>query len=104
MTPLSRIEALKEEYYGSFGALDENVIYQRELKREEAFDQLATLASELAAESEWRPASEEPPSAGWYIAASAHGFVYESHWSGTRWRDLGLTTTHWRPMPRGPER
>jgi hypothetical protein len=93
--PLERIEALKAKA-ATFDSPDAAACT--------LFDEAMALASELAAESEWRSVSEEPPSAGWYIVASAHGFVYESHWSGTRWRDRELTTTHWRPMPRGPER
>ena len=97
MSPLERIEDIRRRLENDGPS---------SINHETAFNEMAALASELAAESEWRPVGEPPPEAGWYIATNTlrHVHVYESYWSGTGWREVGsLGTTHWRPMPRGPE-
>ncbi len=100
MSPLERIEALKAEYedWSDMDGSEYEIICRI---TEEAF----ALASELAAESEWRPVSEEPTGAPRFVLTHTpgeHDGPRRSWWSGPG--SFLAQTTHWRPMPRGPER
>jgi hypothetical protein len=98
MTPLARIEALKAKA-ATFDSPDAAACT--------LFDEAMALASELAAESEWRPVSEEPELPGRYLVRfedDGMSWLSDEDWNGERWSANRKCITHWRPMPRGPER